>query len=101
MRKNMNLNLTDFLEPSIDEAIFGDIIEERQRQLDKWGVQTHNMMEWMTILAEEFGEACRAANECYFRDHPLEELRKELIETMAVALAIVEGIDEYESRDDE
>ena len=93
MSRTMYLTLTDNLEPSVDEPIFGDVVAERTRQTEKWGVQTHGVTEWMTILAEEFGEACKAANECYFRDAPLKELRKELIETMAVAMAIVEGID--------
>jgi hypothetical protein len=46
----------------------------------------------MTILGEEYGEACKAGLESEYRGGPLAELEKELIQTMAVALAIVEGI---------
>jgi len=91
MSRAMFLNLTDdrYKEP---EAIL-DLTRERERQQQKWGVQTHSIMEWLTILGEEFGEACKAGNECYFRDASLGKLRKELVQTMAVALAIVEAID--------
>lgn len=36
---------------------------ERERQELKWGPQTHNRAWWLTILAEEFGEAARAVLE--------------------------------------
>jgi hypothetical protein len=47
------------------------------------------------ILAEEFGEAAREANERYFRPETtnLEALRNELIQTAAVAVRIIEAID--------
>ena len=36
---------------------------ERGRQEVKWGPQTHDRSWWLTILAEEFGEAARAVLE--------------------------------------
>ena len=92
MGEKMFLALTDLR--MAERAILTDVVLERNRQQQKWGVQTHSIMEWLVILGEEFGEACKAANECYFRDDPLDKLRKELVQTMAVALAIVEGIDQ-------
>ena len=41
--------------------IFADISHERVRQNAKFGEQDHNPFIWMTILGEEFGEACQAA----------------------------------------
>ena len=70
-----------------------DILLERSNQQKKWGLQSHGINSWMMILGEEFGEACKAGNECYFRDYPLKLLRKELIQTAAVSLAIIESID--------
>jgi len=92
MGEKMFLVLTDLR--LNERAILTDVVLERNRQQQKWGVQTHSIMEWLTILGEEFGEACKAGNESYFRNDSLDKLRKELIQTMAVALAIVEGIDQ-------
>ena len=91
MAEQMFLNLTDSRERE-PEAIL-ELARERDRQQQKWGIQTHSIAEWMMILGEEYGEACKAGNECYFRDESLGKLRKELVQTMAVALAIVEGLD--------
>jgi hypothetical protein len=79
--------------PKTNIKIFADILEERKRQREKWGIQTHLLSSWLMILGEEFGEACKAGNECYFRDSDLSNLRKELIQTTAVAIAIIESID--------
>lgn len=98
MSKNMFLNLTDAWDFEHQTKILSEIKIERARQNEKWGVQTHSIAEWMMILGEEFGEACNEGNEAYFRDAPLDELRKELIHTMAVAFAIVEGIDNQKGR---
>jgi len=45
--------------------VFEAVIAERERQESKWGPQHHSPMEWLTILGEEFGEACRAVLESY------------------------------------
>ena len=91
MAEGMFLHLTDSREKE-PEAIL-ELARERDRQQQKWGIQTHSIAEWLMILGEEYGEACKAGNECYFRDDSLKILRKELIQTMAVALAIIEGLD--------
>lgn len=38
------------------ENLLSDIVEERQRQEEKWGVQHHSPIQWLAILAEEVGE---------------------------------------------
>ena len=85
------MKLTDF--PRNPGRIALDIETERQFQNRKWGIQTHELSDWMLILAEEYGEACKASNEAIFRNSDLTEVRKELIQTIAVAVAIVDGID--------
>jgi hypothetical protein len=94
MSEGMFLNLTDVIVREHQDSIFDEIAQERSRQQEKWGVQTHSISEWLMILGEEFGEACKSGNETYFRDNPLGNLRKELVQTIAVATAIIEGIDE-------
>jgi len=34
---------------------------ERFAQERKWGAQHHSLAEWLVILGEEYGEACKAA----------------------------------------
>jgi len=91
MSVKMFVSLTDIR--IFERQILDEIVLERNRQQQKWGRQTHSVAEWLMILGEEYGEACKAGNECYFRDDSFDKLRKELVQTMAVALAIVEGLD--------
>lgn len=80
--------------------VLNDVAEERKAQDKKWGVQNHNLIAWLAILAEEFGEAARGINEFHFRgDAYLEDIRLELIQTAAVAVAIVEYIDRTSVRE--
>ena len=79
------------------EKILQKIINELNRQDAKWGEQDHHPMEWLAILGEEYGEACKAALEAHFdgyeRTDDYSDYRKELIETAAVAVAAVECLD--------
>lgn len=69
---------------------------ERQRQTEKWGTQRHTWVEWMTVLGEEYGEACKAAVELNWgRSDDIAELRRELIQVAAVAVQIAERISEH------
>ena len=43
--------------------ILHEIHDERRRQDLKWGPQTHRWSDWLSILGEEFGEACAAYND--------------------------------------
>ena len=103
------------------DGVLSEVAEERRRQDQKWGEQNHpdtdwfssqaqcvdldlpfecdikelnadavveGKLTWVHILAEEFAEAAAAA--C---DKPVAELRKELIQVAAVAVAWVECID--------
>lgn len=82
------------------------ISDERESQNEKWGTQQHTWPEWLSILTEEVGEAARAANQAHwpmrvinvqtseFTRGRLSDLRTELVQTAAVAVAIIEHIDE-------
>lgn len=93
------------------EPVVHDIISERQRQDAKWGVQYHNLPEWIAILTEEVGEASKEAVDYHFENDisdftavrrkqsnkiRLQDFRKELIQVAAVAVQIVEHIDQGE-----
>ena len=68
------------------------IVDERDRQDDKWGLQDHDLPTWLTILTEEVGELA-AAMLCHRfgnDDHPELNWRKEAIQVAAVALSITE-----------
>ncbi len=87
--------------------VLSDILDERVRQDDKWGVQDHDQMIWLGILAEEFGEAAKEINELHFRPgdevhiddshpckvHRVQKVREELIQVAAVAVAMIESLD--------
>lgn len=71
------------------------IAAERQRQDDTWGVQRHLWPEWIAILTEEVGEAAHeAVEERWLPTGDLAALRTELVHVAAVAVQIIEHIDE-------
>lgn len=73
-----------------------EVATERGRQDSKWGEQNHSPAQWMTILAEEFGEAAKEACDAEFPKpwgDPQAKLRAELVQTAAVAVAFVECLD--------
>jgi hypothetical protein len=77
--------------------------EEREHQDMKWGEQNHLEPYWVAILGEEFGEACQAAlnyHDDAVKRHGFEipekvyqDLRKELVQVAAVAVAWIECLD--------
>ena len=74
-----------------------NIQEERVRQDSMWGEQNHNPCEWLAILMEEVGEAAKIIVEQRFDyaniDDDYEDLRDELVQTAAVAIAMIECLD--------
>lgn len=74
----------------VKAKILGEIVKERARQDEKHGDQrTLSKEKWGMILGEEFGEVCNAT----FSDG-VGDLREELIQVAAVAVAWVEAIDD-------
>jgi len=39
------------------ERILGHIMDERHRQDEKWGPQTHRWSDWLALIGEELGES--------------------------------------------
>ncbi len=59
------------------------ILDERDRQDQKWGLQDHSLPKWMVILMEEVGELSEAILE-------KKNWRAEVVQVAAVALAMLE-----------
>jgi NTP pyrophosphatase (non-canonical NTP hydrolase) len=70
-----------------------DVLSERCKQDSKWGEQNHDPFTYLTILGEEYGEACQAALHDRFGGNEAGRLRDEMVQVAAVAFAIIECID--------
>lgn len=75
--------------------IVQDVLDERERQDDKWGVQNHLDLTWNAILMEEAGEAAQEILTQSFgaAGNGHGDLREELVQIAAVAVAWIEAID--------
>lgn len=69
----------------IKDSIIKRILEERERQDKKWGIQQHPPAWWMLIIMEEIGEMAKAIQE----DGNLEE---EAIQSIASIMAMLESM---------
>jgi NTP pyrophosphatase (non-canonical NTP hydrolase) len=78
-----------------------DVLEERGRQTETWGVQSLSWPEWILILTEEVGGAAQAASVVHWNGAKLDHLREELVQVAAVAVQIVEAIDAMETEQPE
>lgn len=81
--------------------VLNDVFLERQRQNEKWGKQHHSMPVWNCILGEEVGEVSQAILNLEVSDGDADEqirliklAREELVQVAAVAVQIVEFVDE-------
>ncbi len=74
-----------------------DVLTERARQDNKWGVQNHDLITWSAILSEECGEFAQTALQERFGGNKAICAREEAVQCAAVALAIVECIDRKNS----
>lgn len=67
------------------------ILDERERQDQKWGFPQENTYgEWGSILAEEAGELCKELNELNFGRGDPGKMETEAVQVAAVALSILE-----------
>lgn len=78
------------------ESVLDEVATERARQDERWGEQNHEDLIWGAILGEEMGEVSRAMLEDRFGDGG--NLREELLQVAAVAVAWVECIDRRAGR---
>lgn len=86
----------------LNRIIRADIDDERYRQDQKYGGGDNDYPVWMIILGEEVGEACqqvlnyracRRLGPMNTGHDELRDLRKELVQVAAVAVAAIEQID--------
>ncbi|MGN6484740.1 MAG: MazG-like family protein [Thermomicrobiales bacterium] len=77
-------------------VVLEDVAFERMRQDERWGEQNHEDFVWGAILGEEVGEVSRAMLEDRFGAGG--NLRDELVQVAAVAIAWIECIDRRASR---
>nr|WP_319266007.1 MazG-like family protein [uncultured Draconibacterium sp.] len=90
------------------EKVLNEVKAERHRQNEKWGVQDHHPIEWMSILMEEVGEASKEIVDWNFanginnvkdkvspdvQEKRLKDYRAECIQIAAVAVQMVESLD--------
>lgn len=86
------------------QRVVVDLIDERRRQIAKFGDQSHRSpAEWAVILGEEYGEAMREACDLHFLGQRgytpqieadvRDRLRIELVQTAAVCVAWIEALD--------
>lgn len=71
-------------------SIHDEVIDEMRRQNEKWGEQNHAPLMWLSILGEEYGEACKAVIESN-----IDEYRKELVQVAAVVFQMIECLDRH------
>ena len=86
MKKHKDLELKN------RKILFSHIIEEHEKQLDKWGVQEATLAEWMLWTQEEFGELAQAIGDASYRGYPWKQAYKEAIQTATLILKIAEMI---------
>lgn len=72
----------------LDEADFALLVNEDMNQLAKWGFQTHSLSEWVTIIAEEFGELAKAVMEHHYRDGDPANIVKEATQVATLGLKV-------------
>lgn len=77
---------------TVQARILGDIVDERKHQNALWGgvpgVDRRDDATYPAVLTEEVGEACEA-----WLEREPQELRQELVQVAAVAVAWIEELD--------
>jgi len=75
-------------------GIYSRLAKERLRQFKKWGTQNHSPVEWLSIIAEELGEAHEIVNKTFEGGRQKLDrvhLEQELVETAACCVAALES----------
>ena len=86
---------------SINGRTIHDILDERQRQIEKFGKQDYSTLEWHAVFAEECGEVSKLVckQECPPHSPPDDEaIRAELVQVAAVSIAWIEALDRKKKR---
>lgn len=87
-------------QPDLMIKINNEVLKERQRQNEKWGIQRHDYGTWLKILIEEVGEVAQAmqTQNGWGKETDAQDLYEECIHVAAVASAIAEQVREYEDK---
>lgn len=91
--------MSEKLNVEVCTKVLKEVLFERERQENKWGPQNHRPADWLMILGEEVGECNQAALEVHFdykTGKTYNDLREELVQVAAVAVAVVESLDRNE-----
>lgn len=76
------------------EKVLKEVLNERLSQNRKWGPQNHRCDLYYTILGEEVGEVGKAICEwLILHKGAVSDIRMELVQVAAVAVAMVESLD--------
>ena len=93
---------TEFVESPLTPTgeameIFDEILNECNRQDEKWGVRDLHPASWFLILNEEIGEAAMEVNDAeqIAEDIDLENYRTELVQSAAVIVQMIKNIKYY------
>jgi NTP pyrophosphatase (non-canonical NTP hydrolase) len=87
-----NTVLFDTLEENLRDVLH-EVARERRRQEAKFGYHEHYPMEYLSIIGEEYGEACRAANTSHWNAESLAAYREELVHLAATTIQAIQGLD--------
>ena len=71
-------------------VIFKMVLDENDRQVEKWGIQDHTPEEWLMYATEELGETAQAIGEFEYRGGLAESVAMEAIQTATLMLKIAE-----------
>jgi len=74
----------------VRQAIYNTFTIERIEQYKKWGDQRHDLQFWYIILMEEIGEVAKAILEDRGEECNKKRIGKELVQSGAVIVAILE-----------
>lgn len=84
----------DPLPLNLTEQAIDSVLHERAFQDERWGGNRQLPDDtWLRILVEEVGEVAKALND----REPVEDLRAELVQVAAVAIAWIEAMDTKEA----
>lgn len=92
--------MSDFVNvgvPRHQAVVLDDIVDERQRQDEQWGVQNHHPAYWLAILGKQVGQLGSAVLDREWYTDPDKGtaiVRAEAVQVAAVAMALIENIDD-------
>ena len=75
--------------------ILNKIQGESRYQVVKWGIQTHDLFEWLTYTAEELGELAKEISEYLYRFGDEGKIEREAIQLATLAIKIAEMCDPF------